>query len=115
VKSGEMASAGSFAVLLSAMADDSPKKEPLPSEYEFVLRVITPDGKNVYSVDAIQLAQVASLQPLTQNDTDAAELLRLTAPIAHVPFPEHAALFGTFLVNLSVFNPDVNSGKKRGE
>ena len=96
------------------MADDSSKKEPPPSEYEFVLRVITPDGKNVYSVDAIQLAQIASMQPLTPDATDAAELLRLTAPVAHVPFPEHAALFGTFLVNLSVFNPDVTGGKKRG-
>lgn len=95
------------------MADDPPDTQNPPPGYQFTLRVITPDGKNVYSLMATDLAKVATLQSLqgggNDGGQDARELVDLNAPISHKPYPpSHGTvdLFGTFIVNLSIYNPD---------
>lgn len=95
------------------MADDPANKQTAPAEYQFTLNIITPDGKNVYSLMATDLAKVATLHPLNGggNDAgqDARELVDLNAPISHKRYPPlhgQSDLFGTFIVNLSIYNPD---------
>lgn len=89
------------------MADDPSNEQP--PGYQFTLNIITPDGKAVFSVDANQLPAAQWLQGAGGNDQGAIqELLRLNAPIAHIPYkqPGGVALLGTFYINLSVYNPD---------
>jgi len=89
---------------------DSPLDSPdqtTPETYEFTLKIITPDGKNVYTVESAQIAQLAAAQSV-KGDKEARELLDLSAPIAHVPYkgPGEVKLLGTFFINLSVYNPN---------
>jgi hypothetical protein len=94
------------------MADDPSKKPPPPPGYQFTLKIITPDGRNVYTVDATQLSQLVTPQPITHGPgddrNDVQELVDLSAPISHRRYegPGDADLFGTFIVNLSIYNPN---------
>lgn len=97
------------------MADDPADSQTAPPGYQFTLRVITPDGKNVYSVMATDLAKVATLQSITgggnEGGQDVRELVDLNAPISHKLYPPshgQSDLFGTFIINLSIYNPDRN-------
>lgn len=91
------------------MADESPKKQP--PGYQFTLKIITPDGLNVYTVDATQLSQIVTPQSINSGNgddrNDVRELVDLSAPISHRRYdgPGDVDLFGTFIVNLSVYNP----------
>ncbi|HWO21315.1 MAG TPA: hypothetical protein VNO30_21255 [Kofleriaceae bacterium] len=97
------------------MADEPPKKDPPPpppAGYQFTLKIITPDGLNVYTVEASQLSQIATPQSINSGSgdgkNDVRELVDLSAPISHRRYegPGNVDLFGTFIVNLSVYNPN---------
>lgn len=82
--------------------------------YAFTLVIITPDAKNVITLQSQQLGPLATMTPLSKFDPDAVAplLVKMNAPISHEESPVPSALFGTFTINLSMYNPEVTGVEK---